>query len=85
MEEQTRTVDIIPVDSINLLNVDSINLLNPRVRSKNSFRELVDSVETVGLQRPAGALNIVSNAPGEASAIVETLIAHPSRIGGRNR
>jgi hypothetical protein len=69
MEEQTRTVVIIPVDSI--------NLLNPRARSKNSFRELVDSIETVGLQRPAGALNIVSNAPAEASAIVETLIAHP--------
>lgn len=44
MNEQTHTVEIIAIDSI--------HVLNPRVRSKKSFRELVDSIETVGLKRP---------------------------------
>jgi ParB family transcriptional regulator, chromosome partitioning protein len=55
MEEQTHTVQIIPVESI--------NVLNPRVRSKKSFRELVDSIETVGLKRPITVTQ--SHRPGE--------------------
>lgn len=44
MEEHTHTVEIIPVNNI--------KVLNPRVRSKKSFRELIASIETVGLKRP---------------------------------
>jgi len=32
--------------------VAEIKVVNPRVRSKKSFRELVDSIEAVGLKRP---------------------------------
>lgn len=57
MKEQSHTVEIIPVDRI--------NVLNPRVRSKKSFRELVDSIESVGLKRPITVTQ--SPRPGEAT------------------
>jgi len=38
--------------AINLIPVSAIKVVNPRVRSKKSFRDLVESIESVGLKRP---------------------------------
>lgn len=37
---------------ISLIPVMSITVVNPRIRSKKSFRELLENIETVGLKRP---------------------------------
>lgn len=38
--------------SIEVIPVADINVVNPRIRSRKSFRDLVDSIESVGLKRP---------------------------------
>ncbi|MES0000086.1 ParB N-terminal domain-containing protein [Mesorhizobium sp. M0051] len=37
---------------ISLLRLDAIKVTNPRTRGKKSFRDIVDSIESVGLKRP---------------------------------
>jgi ParB family chromosome partitioning protein len=44
MEAAIHVIEVIPVGSV--------RVINPRVRSKKSFRELVESIEKVGLKRP---------------------------------
>lgn len=44
MEPITHAIDRIPVSAI--------RVVNPRVRSKRSFRDLLESIESVGLKRP---------------------------------
>lgn len=38
--------------AVELIGTELINVINPRIRSKRSFRELLDSIEAVGLKRP---------------------------------
>lgn len=44
MQSGSHTIEVIPIQAI--------RVVNPRVRSKRSFRDLVDSIEAVGLKRP---------------------------------
>lgn len=44
MVASTHTVELIPTARI--------NVVNPRVRSKRSFRDLLESIESLGLKRP---------------------------------
>jgi hypothetical protein len=38
-------------NQISLVRVDAIKVTNPRTRGKKSFRDIVDSIESVGLKR----------------------------------
>lgn len=49
---------------IELIAVADINVVNPRVRSKKSFRELVESIESVGLKRPITVTRPVKKSDG---------------------
>ena len=40
------------VQKIEMIPIDLINVLNPRARNKRVHREIVSSIETVGLKRP---------------------------------
>lgn len=55
---------------ITLIPVDGITVINPRVRSKKSFRELVESIETVGLKRPITVTRAHSPVDGRAYDLV---------------
>lgn len=39
-------------NEISLIRVDAIKVINPRTRGKKSFRDIVTSIESVGLKRP---------------------------------
>lgn len=41
-----------PDQAVQFIPVDQINILNPRERNKGKFREVVESIASVGLKRP---------------------------------
>lgn len=41
-----------PAQRVELIPVDRITVINPRLRNKKSFRDIVESIATVGLKRP---------------------------------
>ena len=43
-EQETITIEMIPVDQI--------AVINPRIRNKTTFLQIVDSISKVGLKRP---------------------------------
>ena len=43
-EQETITVEMIPVDQI--------TVINPRIRNRKIFRQIVDSISKVGLKKP---------------------------------
>ena len=44
VEQETITIEMIPVDQI--------AVINPRIRNKKTFLQIVDSISKVGLKRP---------------------------------
>jgi len=44
MTEESRVVELIPIDHI--------SVVNPRVRNKKVFREIVENISEIGLKRP---------------------------------
>jgi ParB family chromosome partitioning protein len=68
MEEPTILIELIPIDRI--------SLLNPRGRSRRVHREIIDSVEAVGLKRPI----TVSRRRGENGEARYDLICGEGRI-----
>jgi len=50
--------------SIALVPIAQIRIVNPRVRSKKSFRELVESIEDVGLKRPITVTEVTEQRDG---------------------
>lgn len=41
-----------PAQRVEVISLDLVTIINPRVRSKRSFDELVQSISTVGLKKP---------------------------------
>lgn len=41
-----------PEEKVELIPVDSVYVLNPRERNRVKFREVTDSIASVGLKRP---------------------------------
>jgi len=44
-------MDVTP-HAVSMLSIADIRVINPRTRNKKSFRELVESIEKIGLKRP---------------------------------
>jgi ParB family chromosome partitioning protein len=45
-------VKALPSQRIELIPVDRVTVVNPRVRSKHSFRDIVDNIAQLGLKKP---------------------------------
>ncbi len=43
-QQETITIEMIPVDQI--------TVINPRIRNRKKFRQIVDSISKVGLKKP---------------------------------
>ena len=56
-QQETITVEMIPVDEI--------AVINPRIRNKKIFRQIVDSISKVGLKKPI-TVSRHDNGDGEA-------------------
>lgn len=57
-EQETFTIEMIPVDRI--------TVINPRVRNKKTFRQIVESISKVGLKKPI-TVSRNQNGDGEAA------------------
>jgi ParB family chromosome partitioning protein len=44
MSDESRSVELIPIDHI--------NIVNPRARNRKIFKEIVDNISEIGLKRP---------------------------------
>ena len=56
--------------AVQFIPVDQINILNPRERNKGKFREVVDSIASVGLKRPITVSRRVKGSNGKAYDLV---------------
>jgi ParB family chromosome partitioning protein len=61
---------------IELIPTESVNVINPRVRSKKSFRELVESISAVGLKRPI----TVTRSPNADTSLPYDLVCGQGRL-----
>ena len=62
--------------AIALVPLSAIKVVNPRVRSKKSFRDLVESIESVGLKRPI----TVTKAPTPEDGFAYHLVCGQGRM-----
>lgn len=42
----------LPAQKVEMIPIDRVTVVNPRVRSKSSFREIVDNIAKLGLKKP---------------------------------
>ena len=61
---------------ISLLRLDAIKVTNPRTRGKKSFRDIIDSIESVGLKRP---ITVTKREVGEG-AFTHDLVCGQGRL-----
>lgn len=59
-----------PEDKVELISVDSIHVLNPRDRNRVKFREVTDSIASVGLKRPITVSRRRQSANGKSYDLV---------------
>jgi ParB family chromosome partitioning protein len=67
-QQETITVQIIPVDQI--------EIINPRIRNRKVFREIVDSISKVGLKKPI----TVSRPDGDSGKAIYKLVCGQGRL-----
>ena len=59
-----------PDDKVELIPVDSVHVLNPRDRNRVKFREVTDSIASVGLKRPITVSRRQQSANGKSYDLV---------------